>query len=179
MPPCGHLIRKHGKLRVFLLQRFLFPPLPLPHLSRLIPQELTATTRLGRSRDGLYEPALADSEREAVADLLQYLENVGSLHPDDRDMLTIAPERRNGFFYWRALTITEHACIFRECRPAKKCQFDLCRNHRTRYKSQCGQSRMMLINWQMFEKSSQAPYNQYSFSFRALISRYNEQQVLH
>ena len=28
-----------------------------------------------RSKDGLYEPALADSEREAVADLLQYLEN--------------------------------------------------------------------------------------------------------
>ncbi|MCJ1479393.1 Vacuolar protein 8 [Lambiella insularis] len=31
----------------------------------------------GRSKDGLYEPALADSEREAVADLLQYLENRG------------------------------------------------------------------------------------------------------
>lgn len=31
---------------------------------------------LGRSRDGLYEPVLADIEREAVADLLQYLENV-------------------------------------------------------------------------------------------------------
>lgn len=30
----------------------------------------------GRPKDGLYEPALADSEREAVADLLQYLENV-------------------------------------------------------------------------------------------------------
>lgn len=30
----------------------------------------------GRQKDGLYEPALADSEREAVADLLQYLENV-------------------------------------------------------------------------------------------------------
>ena len=30
-----------------------------------------------RSKDGLYEPALADSEREAVADLLNYLENVG------------------------------------------------------------------------------------------------------
>ncbi|CAK7216429.1 Vacuolar protein 8 [Sporothrix bragantina] len=29
----------------------------------------------GKSRDGLYEPVLADSEREAVADLLQYLEN--------------------------------------------------------------------------------------------------------
>ncbi|KAI1824755.1 vacuolar protein 8 [Xylaria intraflava] len=28
----------------------------------------------GKSRDGLYEPVLADSEREAVADLLQYLE---------------------------------------------------------------------------------------------------------
>ncbi|PGH27675.1 vacuolar protein 8 [Polytolypa hystricis UAMH7299] len=29
----------------------------------------------GPQRDGLYEPILADSEREAVADLLQYLEN--------------------------------------------------------------------------------------------------------
>lgn len=31
---------------------------------------------IAKSRDGLYEPVLADSEREAVADLLQYLENV-------------------------------------------------------------------------------------------------------
>lgn len=30
----------------------------------------------GKSRDGLYENVLADNEREAVADLLQYLENV-------------------------------------------------------------------------------------------------------
>ncbi len=37
---------------------------------------------LGRSKDGLYEPALADSEREAVADLLGYLENVrDGYHP--------------------------------------------------------------------------------------------------
>lgn len=35
-----------------------------------------ADASVGRSRDGLYEPVLADSEREAVADLLQYLENV-------------------------------------------------------------------------------------------------------
>jgi hypothetical protein len=35
----------------------------------------------GRSREGLYETTLADSEREAVADLLQYLENVGSSTP--------------------------------------------------------------------------------------------------
>lgn len=34
------------------------------------------TISIGKSRDGLYEPVLADSEREAVADLLQYLENV-------------------------------------------------------------------------------------------------------
>ena len=32
----------------------------------------------GRSKAGLYEPGLADNEREAVADLLQYLENVWS-----------------------------------------------------------------------------------------------------
>ncbi|PNY29303.1 Vacuolar protein 8, partial [Tolypocladium capitatum] len=45
----------------------------LPSLSSL----LTLLTLLpGRARDGLYEPVLADSEREAVADLLQYLENV-------------------------------------------------------------------------------------------------------
>ncbi|PSS13148.1 hypothetical protein M430DRAFT_125121 [Amorphotheca resinae ATCC 22711] len=31
----------------------------------------------GKARDGLYEPVLAESEREAVADLLQYLENRG------------------------------------------------------------------------------------------------------
>jgi vacuolar protein 8 len=31
----------------------------------------------GKSRDGLYEHVLAESEREAVADLLQYLENRG------------------------------------------------------------------------------------------------------
>ena len=33
---------------------------------------------LGKSREGLYENVLAESEREAVADLLQYLENVRS-----------------------------------------------------------------------------------------------------
>lgn len=36
------------------------------------------TRLLGKARDGLYEPVLADSEREAVADLLQYLENVST-----------------------------------------------------------------------------------------------------
>ena len=39
------------------------------------------TSLLARSKDGLYEPALADSEREAVADLLQYLENVRASPP--------------------------------------------------------------------------------------------------
>jgi len=33
---------------------------------------------LGNSRDELYEPVLADSERGAVAELLQYLENVSA-----------------------------------------------------------------------------------------------------
>lgn len=35
---------------------------------------------IGKSRDGLYENVLADNEREAVADLLQYLENVCNPH---------------------------------------------------------------------------------------------------
>jgi hypothetical protein len=33
---------------------------------------------VGRPKDSLYEPALQDSEREAVADLLQYLEQVST-----------------------------------------------------------------------------------------------------
>lgn len=47
--------------------------------------KIAANIYEGRSRDGLYEPALADSEREAVADLLQYLENVRvtTQHHDD------------------------------------------------------------------------------------------------
>jgi hypothetical protein len=39
-------------------------------------KHLVLTGDAGKSRDGLYEPVLAESEREAVADLLQYLENV-------------------------------------------------------------------------------------------------------
>jgi hypothetical protein len=41
---------------------------------------LLTETHPGRPKDNLYEPALADSEREAVADLLQYLENVNIEH---------------------------------------------------------------------------------------------------
>ena len=44
--------------------------------AKLIDSEKIAHKTSGRPKDGLYEPALADSEREAVADLLQYLENV-------------------------------------------------------------------------------------------------------
>ena len=47
-----------------------------PFLSPVNDQLADVCTFLVRSRDGLYEPALADSEREAVGDLLQYLENV-------------------------------------------------------------------------------------------------------
>lgn len=38
--------------------------------------QIPSDTFTAKARDGLYEPVLADSEREAVADLLQYLENV-------------------------------------------------------------------------------------------------------
>lgn len=42
----------------------------LPHLCEV------SDSSTGRQKDGLYEPALAESEREAVAELLAYLENV-------------------------------------------------------------------------------------------------------
>lgn len=42
---------------------------------------ITACLGSGRSRDGIYETTLADNEREAVSDLLGYLENVRRNHP--------------------------------------------------------------------------------------------------
>ena len=39
---------------------------------------------IGRSRDALYEPELAENEREAVRDLLQFLENVRRYSTPDR-----------------------------------------------------------------------------------------------
>jgi hypothetical protein len=41
---------------------------------------LTCGLAVGKSRDALYENVLAENEREAVADLLQYLENVSTTH---------------------------------------------------------------------------------------------------
>jgi hypothetical protein len=67
----------------------------------------------GKSRDGLYEPVLAESEREAVADLLQYLENVRIL--GRRLSVIMANEnsaRRDRFLLWGALTSTEHSSVF-------------------------------------------------------------------
>ena len=61
---------KHGRLRL-VLQRSVFPS---PEHDTI--EANVVETYIGRPRDGLYEPALADTEREAVADLLQYLENV-------------------------------------------------------------------------------------------------------
>jgi vacuolar protein 8 len=56
---------------------------------------------LARSKDGLYETALADSEREAVADLLQYLENVSIVQngwASDQEILTHLQRAETDFF---------------------------------------------------------------------------------
>jgi len=45
-------------------------------------QTKSLITDADRSNAGYNEPALAESEREAVADLLQYLENVSLQDPD-------------------------------------------------------------------------------------------------
>ena len=67
-----------------------------------------------KSRDGLYEPVLAESEREAVADLLQYLENVCNplLSPRFKIAYTSAAWR-DGFLFRRALESFKHARVFR------------------------------------------------------------------
>jgi hypothetical protein len=55
----------------------------------------------GRTRDGIYEPVLADSEREAVADLLQYLENVCLRRAGPLASLTSLSATRNRLLLWR------------------------------------------------------------------------------
>jgi hypothetical protein len=70
---------------------------------------------LGKSRDGLYEPVLAESEREAVADLLQYLENVGIHQPKLYNYMPnyYMVARRDGLLFWRAPAGIEHLGVFR------------------------------------------------------------------
>lgn len=87
----------------------------------------------GRPKDNLYEPALADSEREAVADLLQYLENVCPLPPHTLTQVLITAARRDRFLFGRTSTSLMYSCLFRQCRPATKRQSHVCRNHRARY----------------------------------------------
>jgi hypothetical protein len=68
----------------------------------------------GKSRDGLYEPVLAESEREAVADLLQYLENVLIPLPDViYTMAHSSAAWRDGLLLGRALESFEHPCVLR------------------------------------------------------------------
>lgn len=88
---------------------------------------ITACLGGARSRDGIYETTLADNEREAVSDLLGYLENVGRKSEDsivpgflDRvfhptcyhTLLTpLCPARRNRLFLRRAASSPEHSRI--------------------------------------------------------------------
>jgi vacuolar protein 8 len=52
---------------------------------------LTCGLAVGKSRDALYENVLAENEREAVADLLQYLENVSTT--TDRASISVVRHR--------------------------------------------------------------------------------------
>lgn len=64
------------------------------------PGYLILTFVAAKARDGLYEPVLADSEREAVADLLQYLENVcGMTAGYSRSSAANIPQRQETDFF--------------------------------------------------------------------------------
>jgi hypothetical protein len=69
---------------------------------------------VGKSRDGLYEPVLAESEREAVADLLQYLENVWTALSNPGHTNTDSLKAgRDRLLFRRTLTSFEHPCFLR------------------------------------------------------------------
>ena len=76
----------------------------------------------GRPRDGLYEPVLADSEREAVADLLQYLENVCIMCIDVILELTRPAAGGDRLLFRGASSRSKHSCLFRECGPTAECK---------------------------------------------------------
>lgn len=69
----------------------------------------------GKSRDALYENVLAENEREAVADLLQYLENVRApfIYPASRPSDADLPAaRRNRLLFGRTSPGAEHTRLF-------------------------------------------------------------------
>lgn len=79
--------RHAAKVRYGLIETYLHPHSWL-------------TDGSGRSKEGPYESALADSEREAVADLLQYLENVRILeHLYTHPFLTSPQQRAETDFF--------------------------------------------------------------------------------
>jgi hypothetical protein len=107
-----------------------------------------------RSRDGIYETTLADNEREAVSDLLGYLENVRPeyltislqnlpvisskpfvvfdmlmrprlIHSADLN-LQRHTARGDRLLPWRASTGIEYLSLLRKCRLAAKRKSDLC-----------------------------------------------------
>src|SRR5690606_8258329 len=101
---------------------------------------LTDARFLGRSRDGLYEPVLADIEREAVADLLQYLENVrlsvlwdAWLPRSDQIGLTPALEGGSRLLLRRAPPGLEHSRILGQHRPPAERESYFRRDNRARY----------------------------------------------
>lgn len=80
----------------------------------------------GPRRKNAYEPLLLENEREAVADLLQYLESElissGSL-ADSRPL-------DNKLFHWLAVSSAHHSLLFRQRGLATLCCLGIRRNHR-------------------------------------------------
>jgi hypothetical protein len=78
------------------------PPSRPPRLAARRPKQNRPanTTPPGRSNDSLYDPVLGDSEREAVSDLLEYLEHVRAttLPPGNATTADDAPQRGDADF---------------------------------------------------------------------------------
>ena len=67
----------------------------------------------GRTRDDLYNSALAESEREAVADLLNYLENVRRPIPLVWSMLMPDIAKRIRLLWRRTPQSPQYPCLLR------------------------------------------------------------------
>ena len=86
----------------------------------------------GKNQNGLYEPLLEDREREAVSDLLSFLENVRGDHFLCNITLLTCVAQWCGLLHRCPSQSLNYFSLLWQCRLAKKCCIGICRDYRER-----------------------------------------------
>lgn len=90
--------------------------------------------RLEKSKSGLYEPLLQENEREAITELLHFLESkVQQLSQLPPHTHTLNRSQQHKLLWGRASSCALYASNFRQCRFTEISCLGLCRDNRKRY----------------------------------------------